>query len=161
MATNLYAPPKAQVADIVPGEAAPELWNPDAAACWSLVFSPAFGAFLHMKNWEALGESSKAAAAKMWVVITIATIIGLVVAAAFLPHNKDLAGVLRFSNLGLLLTWYYASGKPQAHFVKSRFGKQYPKKGWARPLMIAIAAIIGFLVIAVLAAVAAALLSHA
>jgi hypothetical protein len=51
MTTNLYAPPKAQVADIVQGEAAPALWNPGAAASWSLLLSPAFGAFLHMKNW--------------------------------------------------------------------------------------------------------------
>jgi hypothetical protein len=86
VATNLYAPPKAQVADIVSGEAAPALWNPGAAASWSLLFTPAFGAFLHMKNWEVLGESDKAAAAKTWVVIIIATIIGLAVAAALLKR---------------------------------------------------------------------------
>jgi uncharacterized membrane protein YfcA len=162
MSTNLYAPPKAHVADIVQGEAAPPLWNPGVAASWSLLFSPAFGAFLHMKNWEALGESDKAAAAKKWVVVIIATILGLSVAGAILPHNKDLAVVLRLSNLGLLLTWYYASGKPQTNFVKSRYGKQYPRKEWAQPLLIAIAAIIGFIVVVgVLVVVAAVLFRRA
>jgi hypothetical protein len=43
-------------------DAAPALWNPNAAANWSLLFSPMFGAWLHMKNWAALGEPERAAA---------------------------------------------------------------------------------------------------
>jgi uncharacterized membrane protein YfcA len=94
----------------------------------------------------------------MWVVSIIAIIIGLSVAVAFLPHNKGLTDAMRLSNLGLLLTWYYASGKPQVDFVKSRYGKQYPRKGWAQPLLMAIAAFIGFIiVVGVLAAVVAVL----
>ena len=54
MTPNPYAPPKAEVADVGRTEVAPALWNPNAAASWSLLFSPAFGAFLHMKNWQAL-----------------------------------------------------------------------------------------------------------
>ena len=64
MSTNPYAPPKAVVADIAPRQDSPPLWNPNAAANWSLLLSPAFGAFLHMKNWEELGEPAKAAASK-------------------------------------------------------------------------------------------------
>jgi hypothetical protein len=159
--TNLYAPPKAQLADIVQGEAAPALWNPGAAASWSLFLTPVFGAFLHMKNWEALGEPDKAAAAKKWVAITVVIIVGLTVAAAFRPDNQALGGILRLSGLGLLLTWYYASGKSQLDFVKSRYGKQYPKKGWAQPLLIAVAAVIGFFFLVGAVAVAAAVLRRA
>ncbi len=144
MATNLYAPPKSAVADIVQGEVAPALWNPGAAASWSLLFSPAFGAYLHMKNWEALGEPGKAAASKRWVAIYVVIIIGLSVAAAFLPYNKTFPGLLRLCGLCLLLGWYFASGKPQVDLVKSRYGKAYPKKGWGQPILIAFAAIIGF-----------------
>jgi uncharacterized membrane protein YfcA len=159
MTANLYAPPKAPVADIVQGEAAPALWNPGAAASWSLLLSPAFGAFLHMKNWEALGEPEKAAASRKWAVIYIVTIIGLSVAGAFLPYNKAIPGLLRLCGFVLLLSWYYASGKPQLDFVKSRYGKQYPRKGWAQPLLIAVGAIIGFvLVVGVIAGIAAVLL---
>jgi hypothetical protein len=144
MATNLYAPPKAPVADIVQAEAAPALWNPGAAASWSVLLSPAFGAFLHMKNWEALGEPGKAAASKKWAVIYLVTIVGLFVVGAFLPRNNAIPALIRLSGFVLLLSWYFASGKPQLEFVKSRYGQQYPRKGWAQPLLIALGAIFGF-----------------
>jgi hypothetical protein len=107
MTTNLYAPPKAQVADIVQAEAAPALWNPGAAASWSLLLSPAFGAILH-------------------------------------PHNRAIPLFNRLCSFVLLLSWYFASGKPQVDFVKSRYGKQYPRKGWSQPLLIAFGILFGF-----------------
>ena len=61
MSLNPYSPPGAIIDDVMN---APPLWNPNAAANWSLLFSPAFGAFVHMKNWQALGEPEKAANAK-------------------------------------------------------------------------------------------------
>ena len=57
---NPFAPPQAEVADVPTGEAAPALWNPNAASSWSLLFSPIFGAYLHMQNWQALGQPDKA-----------------------------------------------------------------------------------------------------
>ena len=36
------------------------LWNPDAAACWSMLFTPLFGTILVIRNWEALGEPKRA-----------------------------------------------------------------------------------------------------
>jgi uncharacterized membrane protein YfcA len=161
MATNLYAPPKAPVADIVQGEVAPALWNPGAAASWSVLFSPAFGAFVHMKNWQALGEPDKAAASKKWAVIYLVTIVGLSVVAAFLPSNKVIPGIVRLGGFVLLLSWYFVSGKPQMEFVKSRYGKQYPRKGWAQPLLIAVGVMIGvILVVGALTALAAVLLGR-
>jgi hypothetical protein len=141
--SNLYAPPQARVADVAQGEAAPALWNPSAAARWSLLISPIFGAFLHMKNWEALEEPAKAAAARNWIVIYTLTIVGLAVAGAFVPHNKAIGAILRIAGLALLLGWYYASGKPQIDFVKSRYGTDYPRKGWVVPILIAVGTIIG------------------
>ena len=60
---NPYAPPTAAVADIGTATAAPRppLWNPGAAASWSLLLSPVFGAILHMKNWQAMGEQTAGA----------------------------------------------------------------------------------------------------
>jgi len=142
--TNLYAPPKAHLADILQHEAAPALWNPGAAASWSVLFSPVFGAFLHMKNWQALGESEKAAGAKKWIAIYIVTIVGFALAGAFLPNDTAIPAILRLCGFGLLLAWYYASGKPQVDFVKARYGKDYPRKGWAQPLIIALGVVIGF-----------------
>ena len=34
---NPYAPPKAQVSDVAAEGAAPPIWNPNAAASWSLI----------------------------------------------------------------------------------------------------------------------------
>jgi hypothetical protein len=158
MASNLYAPPKSRVADIVQGEAAPALWNPGAAASWSVLFSPVFGAFLHMKNWEALGEPAKAASSKRWIAIYLVTVVGLSVVAASMRGNTSVALLVRLSSFGLLLGWYYALGKPQVDFVKSRYGKDYPRKGWAQPLLIALGVIVGFVFAIAAVAIVAALM---
>jgi hypothetical protein len=156
---NPYAPPKAEVADVAVGGVAPALWNPNAAASWSLVFSPAFGAFLHMKNWQALGEPAKAAAAKVWIAITLCVLVGFSVLAVFLP-NKGIDGLSRSIAFVLLLSWYYASGKPQVAFIKARFGKSYPRRGWLKPLSLAIVALVAFFAVIVAAAMVASLFSR-
>jgi ABC-type Fe3+ transport system permease subunit len=60
----------------------------------------------------------------------------------------------------LLLSWYYTSGRPQVAFIKSRFGKAYPKRGWAKPLLLAVAALVGFLVVVVAFAAVGAMFTH-
>ena len=77
MTSNPYAPPKAPIADTAGEGISPPLWNPNAAANWSLLFSPAFGAFLHMKNWQALGQPIKATSAKVWFVLILVVLGGL------------------------------------------------------------------------------------
>lgn len=146
MATNRYAPPAAQVEDIVEQEVSPALWNPNAAANWSLLFSPAFGAFLHMKNWQVLGEPGKAASAKVWAILSLVVIAGFSCLAVVLPDNKGLDGATRSLGLVLLLTWYFSSGRAQAKYVKEHFGKDYPRKGWGKPILFALLILFGFFV---------------
>ena len=43
------------------------LWNPTVAANWSLLFSPILGAWLHAKNWAALGNEVKEKQSMYWV----------------------------------------------------------------------------------------------
>jgi hypothetical protein len=88
VASNPYAPPKAAVADIAGARIPPRLWNPNAAANWSLLFGPAFGAFLHMKNWQALEEPAKASAAKVWFLLTIVVLGSLVCASVVLNTTR-------------------------------------------------------------------------
>lgn len=45
---------------------APALWNPNAAANWSLLFSPMFSALLYANNWIALGELQQAGSVRWW-----------------------------------------------------------------------------------------------
>ena len=158
MTENQYAPPKSKVADIGRNDVSPAIWNPNSAANWSLLFSPAFGAYLHMKNWEALGEPVKAYAAKVWIWVTLLSILGLTLAAALLPNPRSLDGVSRTVGLLLLLSWYFSSGRGQAEYVKSRYGKDYPRRTWGKPLLLGCLALIGFFVfILVVAFVASAL----
>lgn len=150
---NPYAPPLAEVADVASGETtAPALWNPNAASSWSLLFSPVFGAYLHMKNWQALGRPDKAEQCRKWVVglaafILVATLAPVVVRnVAFV----DLLG--RLGGFVLLVTWYYAIGKSQQTHVFSRFGKTYPRRGWAVPLLAAVGVFAALVVVAVVLA---------
>lgn len=155
MTTNPYAPPKADVDDVVQGGVAPPLWNPNAAAGWSLLFSPAFGAYLHMKNWQALGRVDKAATARNWLVASLAVLAVFALVSAFWPDSKAFDGLSRIVALALLLSWYFGSGKVQVEFVKTRFGRQYPRRGWALPISIAVVALLVFLVVVVAIAIAA------
>ena len=138
---NPYAPPKAEVEGVIgDGVAAPPLWNPNAAASWSLLFTPIFGTWLHWKNWVALGDKERAATARMWLIAS-AVVVGasMVLAQAV----TAVAGAVRAVNFGFLLAWYFTSAKPQAAWVKQRFGDAYPRRGWAVPILIAIGAVIG------------------
>ncbi|HEY8358228.1 MAG TPA: hypothetical protein VIL30_12280 [Ramlibacter sp.] len=143
---NPYAPPKAIVADVPAGvqsAAAPVLWNPFAAGCWSLLFTPVFGAFLHMKNWEALGEPEKARKSKGWAIGSLVFFGALMLASLVVPDSKLLDSVTRAAGFGLLFGWYYSAGKEQQTVVKERFGADYGRRGWLKPILLAVLAIVG------------------
>lgn len=152
---NPYAPPKAEAADIVSTEIAPALWNPSAAAIWSLVFSPIFGAFLHMRNWEALDQPDKAARSKSWVIGNAVFFVLIALAPVVIPDSRGLEALGRIGGFGLLFAWHYKIGKSQQVFVVGRFGKNYPRRGWSKPILTAIGVMFAvFLVALILALVA-------
>jgi len=62
----------------------PALWNPNAAAMWSLLLSPAFGAYLHAANWRSLGNQHRAAANMGWFWLTVGVLV-FSLATPFLP----------------------------------------------------------------------------
>lgn len=159
MSTNRYAPPTAAIDDISQqrSEASPALWNPSAAAKWSLLFSPIFGAAVHMKNWQALGEPEKAALSKKWLIGSIGFFAMLVVLGMLLPDSKSLDAGFRGAGIGLLVAWYSVSAKVQVAYVAARFGTSYPRRGWGRPLLYALlcslAALAAIFVVALLVGV--------
>jgi hypothetical protein len=160
-AHNPYAPPNAVVGDVVNAEAAPALWNPTAAGCWSILFSPIFGAYLHMLNWKALGQPEKAAASKKWVIGSIAFSVALILVTLVMPESKSLDAVGRLGGLVLLIVWYYAIGKSQQSYVAAQFGKHYPRRSWTVPLLTALGILIGVMVVAFVVAMVAAIVSGA
>lgn len=153
--SNPYAPPEAAVSDINQLNPAPELWNPNAAANWSLLFSPAFGAFLHMKNWQALGETQRAQLNRNWAIASVLIIFGAGFLSALLPESKALDSSTRLIGFALLVAWYMTSAKVQAKFVKDRFGSAYPRRGWGLPILAAIGCFAAVVVVAVVIAVIA------
>jgi hypothetical protein len=145
VADNPFAPPRAKLSDVVE-KTSPPLWNPNAAVNWSLLFSPVFGAVIHMKNWQALGELRKASAAKGWAVLSVLVLLGFGVASILLPNDRNMGGLARAAGFALLIAWYLSSGRAQAVYVKDRFGAEYPRRGWARPLLFAALSLVGFFV---------------
>ncbi len=156
---NPFEPPKADVQDmperpLPPGGQAPPLWNPGAAVAWSLLFTPTFGAYLHMRNWQALGEPERAASARQWCVVSLAVTFVLMLSALFLPESRLMDLIGRVAGLALLLAWYYSSGKSQRFYVLARYGKTYPRRGWGQPLLAGVGALLAITLVFVMIGVA-------
>jgi hypothetical protein len=132
----------------------PAIWNPNAAANWSLLFSPAFGAYLHARNAERLGRFDEARSNQRWFYGSLGFLATCVV-GAFIPTMSD--APFRLAGLVILLTWYFTVAKKQAAYVKQTFGSSYPRRPWAIPLLVAFACFVGVFVLAFVVAIVAEL----
>ena len=104
---------------------APLLWNPNATANWSLLFSPLFSSILIALNYRQLGLKNKSNAALIWGIAVVAITM---VSGEFAP-------IIGF--LGLAI-WYYGSAKPHIRFVSTNFGGNYIKRRWRKPILYAL-----------------------
>jgi hypothetical protein len=116
------------------------LWNPSAAATWSLVFTPAFGAFIHMQNWQALGQPEQAAAARKWFYASLALLVVQIWTRALNARFGTEPLLLHPAGLLFLLVWYVGAARPQARLVRARYGARYQRKRWDSVLMGAVMA---------------------
>ena len=120
------SPPPTQSSGISALSPAPPLWNPKWLGAWSLLFSWAFGAFLLARNWKSLGNASRATRCMIWFYACFA----FALAATLMPS-------LASGNLAVLGVFYLLEVWPQAKLVKERFGDQFPRKPWGKPVAIA------------------------
>ena len=104
-----------------------KLWNPNVAANWSLLLSPAFGAWIHAKNWQELNQPDKAKKSIIWAIAGCI----IVIICSFLPKGGGLLPVI------FILSWYFSSGKKQMKFFEEH-SINYTKKSWTKPLLVAI-----------------------
>jgi hypothetical protein len=121
--------------------------HPNATGTWSFLFSPAFGSYLQMLNWKALGEPAKAASAKIWFYISLVMLTAFV-AINVIAGDGEAAGAANGLAILYLLVWYFAAGRTQAKYVKDKFGSSYPRRSWAKPLLIGAVATAGFTAVA-------------
>lgn len=119
---------------------APALWNPSAAASWSLLFGAPFGSFLHARNWTTLGETAKARNAWLWFW-------GTVLAYFFALFSGNPLAPVGISFWSLIL-WYFISGRPQIMRVKDLGPQGYERKGWGIPLLIGFASMFFIFILA-------------
>lgn len=119
---DLGSPTNSSVATV------PELWNPNAAALWSLLFTPIFGSALMMMNWKTMGNKAEADKSLCWLVVSVLMICFY----AFLSDSVS-GGI---STLFLVI-WYFLSASQQISYVKREFGEKYQRKDWKVPLLIA------------------------
>lgn len=134
-----------------PSQQVEAIWNPNAASNWSLIFSPAFGSYLHALNWRTLGESEKEKSAMGWFYFSLAMLgVYLLIGVLFMEKPEEADGAARGVGFLYLLVWYFSAGRVQARYVKEKFGSSYSRRAWGKPLLIGVAAIIGFFTLAII-----------
>jgi hypothetical protein len=138
---------KARTATPAPNSRPPALWNPNAAAGWSLLFTPAFGAFLHARNADAMGRHSEAKANKVWFYVIIAYFGFTLMPISFIPEL-----FFRLARLGLLLGWYFNLGRDQIKYVNEAWGYGYERKPWTKPLITALCCLVATFIVLTVAA---------
>ncbi|WP_434777932.1 hypothetical protein [Neisseria sp. Ec49-e6-T10] len=112
------------------------LWNPNAACNWCLLFSPIFGAYLHMLNWRALGMPEKEKESLIWFWVSIVS----AVVAIFTPINTAFI---------VLIVWYFASARSQVKYVREHCGDSYERKPWGVPLLCATGVFVAVVILCV------------
>ena len=122
------------------------LWDPEAAALWSLLFTPIFGCFLITKNWTRLGEDSRAKSSMLWLggsVVLVFFNYLLVVSANVQSSVQKLLTIFvcgsSFMYIGFYAAVYYQCLRPQAMYLKAKFpDASYPCRGFGKPIGIAV-----------------------
>ena len=113
-----------------------ELWNPNAAANWSLLFTPIFGSYLQMKNWQALGEQKEANTAKSWLIFTIVFILFINFLSYLADADPEQSTIVaRGLGFWYIIIWYFAYARKQPKYVKETLNDRYQKKSWWIPLV--------------------------
>lgn len=126
------------------------LWNPSVAAIWSLLLTPAFGAYIQALNWQTLGREDKVRTSMVWVYLSLA-IVALMPLFYFL-YGKDpqVEALNKALNVGYLLVWYFLHAQEQIKFIVVEFEGEYKKKPWGTALCYGLGTLFIFILFATL-----------
>lgn len=111
----------------------PPLYNPNAAALWSILFTP-FGAWIHAKNWEAVGEDDLAKQNRLWAI----GIIALILVATFIEMFFGFSLPSAPFTIVPLIIWYTQLAKKQITLIKEELGDDYEKKSLVVPVLVGV-----------------------
>lgn len=126
------------------------IWNPNAASNWSIIFTPAFGSYLHALNWRALGEEERAKSSITWFYASLGMLAVYILMGLIIQDGKAAHDAVRGLGLLYLIIWYFSAGRSQAKYVKSRYGAKYSRRSWGKPLLIALAAFVVYFLAAMI-----------
>jgi len=133
--TDEYTKPKID-------SSSPILWNPDAAAILSILFSPIFGAIICALNWRRLGQPRRALVSWLWAVFIFLFLVIVGIGAA---HSVGGAGQFdryniysRFTHWGILPIWYFIAAREQGKYIMQQLHGQYFRESWFIPVVAAI-----------------------
>jgi hypothetical protein len=91
-----------------------------------------------------LGRTEEAKANRLFFFATLGY-MAFVLVSIFIPQIPE--AFYRAAAIGLLVGWYVAVGRKQAQDIKAKWQSAYLRKGWTKPLIIATAFLVGYLVI--------------
>lgn len=115
------------------------LWNPDAAALFSLLLTPLFGATLHFLNSRRLGDDTQSLKARLALASGALVTFG----ALSIGFSNDVSVSNTFAASGMVavytLLWYVFIGHGQSQLVSARYGARYRKMTLWVPVVIALA----------------------
>src|SRR5262249_33767849 len=110
------------------------------------VFSDLRGDLAH-EELAIARRAGGAAASKGWAIGSLLFFVAVTLLAIVFPDAKILDQLTRILGFWRLLRWYFANARSQQCYIEEKFGKDYPRKGWAKPLLVALVVTIGFIVV--------------
>jgi hypothetical protein len=113
-----------------------KIWNPQAAARWSILFTPIFGAILQMKNWQSLGQAQKARQSFYWALGVATVIIFTFILTLLFPESGEARAAASYAPWLSLAFWQVLDAGKQSRYVKAELKGDYDKRGWSKPLTI-------------------------
>ena len=57
------------------------------------------------------------------------------------------------NDLILLIVWYFSQGRTQIKYIKEKYGNDYEKKKWGKPLLLGFCCMVGYVIFSIVVAI--------
>ncbi len=108
----------------------PSFFNPVVASLWSILLTPAFGAYIVRKNWQSAGETAKAQTASLWFW-------GVLISSLILLFFWMFSAWLL-----ILPVWFFCQARPQMKFLRDKYPMS-PRRSSVKPVIIGLVIYLG------------------